>query len=132
MNILVFLYLVVPVIVCILAVMTRETELPDNLNEKGLSRTLIKIAFFLCRKLRGHGRERNHKRVMGYLSILDKSSKVEESLEVYYAHKISVAMMLLLAGSVLSILIHFSSVNETTLGKSGIITRNEPGNGAEF
>lgn len=131
MNILVLLYLVVPVIVCILAVMTRETEIPDNLNEKGLSRTLIKIAFFLCRKLRGHGRERNHKKVMGYLSVLDKSSKAEESLEVYYAHKISVAMMLLLAGSVLSILIHFSSVNETFLGESGVITRNEPGNGEQ-
>ena len=129
----VFLYCVIPGLTILLCFLGKDIELPKGMQEKGVSRLLLKASIFIYQNIYLRlFRKRQmtwENDVRANLSMLSHKKNIEELETAYYIRKISLLLVMLLSGSFLSMMVYFSSENEKVLDQSGRIARNESGGG---
>ncbi|SEL66219.1 Type II secretion system (T2SS), protein F [Butyrivibrio sp. ob235] len=135
MRILMVIYMVIPVFIGLLLILSFDERIPDTEGEKpeGIEKIFLKTASYIFRRfveknrlfLKSHGR----RRVRENLQKLDSEADVQKRLSDYYIKKISVVLIIVFLGSLLSLLSCFSSRRNTSLNSEGEVIRSDYGKG---
>ena len=124
-----FLYLIFPLGIFVLWIFSRKTELPFDMEETGISREFLKISLFVFKKLSINDRFSSGEKVRSYLRTLGNRKNVEKAETEYYIRKISIVLIMAVAGSFLSSLMYLSTVMGTDVYKTQELKRNDYGDG---
>lgn len=124
-----FLYFIFPVGIFVLWIFARKEELPSDMEENGISREFLKIALFIFKKLPIRDRFSFGEKVRSYLRTLGNRKNVEKAETEYYIRKISIVLIMAVAGSFLSTLMYLSTMMGTDVYKTQELKRNACGEG---
>ena len=124
MSKLFFLYLIVPLSMLILWILSRDAELPDRIEDTGISRAFLKISMFIYKKIRGRIRFFSGEKIRIYLGILEQKKDLESLETEYFIRKISIVLLMATAGSFLSLMLCISAANNGKLTEDGKLKRN--------
>lgn len=125
----IFLYLAIPAGTLILWFLSREYELLPGMEETGISREILKISLFIFNKLFKNKMSFAGEKVRGYLKTLNDKRDIERVETEYYIRKISIVILMALAGSFLSILMYFSQGSSAKLIQGKELQRSDSGDG---
>ncbi|RKM54986.1 hypothetical protein D6853_12200 [Butyrivibrio sp. X503] len=125
----IFLYLAIPVSVLIIWFISKEYELPEGMEETGITREILKVSLFIFNKLFKNKMSFAGEKVRGYLKTLNDKRDIERVETEYYIRKISIVILMALAGSFLSILMYVSQGSSIKLIEGKELQRNEGGDG---
>ncbi|WP_207649930.1 type II secretion system F family protein [Butyrivibrio proteoclasticus] len=109
--------------------MAKEMTLPAGINEEGISREFLKIALFIYEKLCSKKRPIEEGRIRGYLAALHNRKDIEQMETEYFIRKISIVLVIVLAGCFLAAAMFISSRNSKFLEGGNIIHRKNYGEG---
>ena len=123
------LYLAIPLGIFILWFLSKEYELPSGMEETGITREVLKISLFIFNKLFKNRMSFAGEKVRGYLKTLNDKRDIERVETEYYIRKISIVILMALAGSFLSILMYVSQGSSEKLIEGKELRRNEDGDG---
>ena len=124
-----FLYLIFPVGIFVLWILARGEVLPSDMEETGISREFLKIALFVFKRLPIRDRFSFGEKVRSYLRTLGNRKNVEKAETEYYIRKISIVLIMAVAGSFLSALMYLSTMMGTEVYKTQELKRNTSGDG---
>ena len=124
-----FFYLIFPVGIFVLWILARKEELPSDMEETGISREFLKISLFVFKRLPIRDRFSFGEKVRSYLRTLGNRKNVEKAETEYYIRKISIVLIMAVAGSVLSSLMYLSTMMGTEVYKTQELKRNASGDG---
>ena len=124
-----FLYLIFPVGIFVLWILARGEVLPSDMEETGISREFLKIALFVFKRLPIRDRFSFGEKVRSYLRTLGNRKNVEKAETEYYIRKISIVLIMAVAGSFLSALMYLSTMMGTEVYKTQELKRNTGGDG---
>lgn len=124
-----FLYLIFPVGIFVLWILARGEVLPSDMEETGISREFLKIALFVFKRLPIRDRFSFGEKVRSYLRTLGNRKNVEKAETEYYIRKISIVLIMAVAGSFLSTLMYLSTMMGTEVYKTQELKRNTGGDG---
>ncbi|WP_155832669.1 immunoglobulin-like domain-containing protein [Butyrivibrio sp. AE3006] len=123
------LYLMIPAYMGLLYILSAEEKLPTGLPADGVSTFFNKIAAFLYRrflkKSKSFYRSPSRKNVERGLKALNSKKDVEKEQAKYYIKKISMALMLITAGSIIAALCYFQSRRSDAFDENGFLIRND-------
>ena len=125
----IFIYSIPVIILFFLWLMAKDLELPEGMMEEGLNREFMKISLFIYRKFCKKKRPLEAKKIRGYLSTLSNRKDIEQLEAEYFIKKISVVLLVVLAGSFLSAMLFISSKNSKSLEDGRVLYRNSYGEG---
>lgn len=123
------LYLAIPASVLIIWLLSKDYELPPGMEETGISREVLKISLFIFNKLFKNKMSFAGEKVRGYLKTLNDKRDIERVETEYYIRKISIVILMALAGSFLSILMYASQGSSEKLIEGKELQRNNDGDG---
>ena len=72
MSKLAFTYLIFPVVMLILWFFSKDLELPQGIEDTGISRAYLKISLFIFRNIRGRVRSFSSEKIRMYLGTLEQ------------------------------------------------------------
>ena len=123
------IYLFIPVGLFIVWLFAKDLELPSGIKEDGISRAFLKISLFLYTKLFKKKRPLESEEIRGYLSVLNNRKDIEQMETEYFIRKISIFLVMVVAGCFLSLMMTIASAGDTRLDEERTIYRNEYGEG---
>ncbi len=124
------IYFSILVIMVALAVISAKQELPPGIKEDGISRTFLKMSLYLYNIFFSKKRRREGERIRGYLSVLNNRKDIEQMEIEYFIRKICVVLVMVAAGSLLSLMMVFANKNDSNIEEESSIYRNGYGEGA--
>ena len=127
----VFVYLIIPALLLILWILSKDTVVDFEVKEEGISRELLKISLFLYQKIKGKKRFSWEQKVRGYLTTLNGSRNPEKAISYYYAQKISIVLLLAACGSFLSLALYITGASDSAIKDGYVVDRNVPGDGTK-
>jgi hypothetical protein len=127
----IILYLIIPAMLLVLWLLARKTEIPEGINEKGISRELFKMSLFIYQRMQKSRRFILYapETVRTNLSMLNNPKDFEKTQMEYYVRKISMAILLIGAGSIIATLLHFGAMQSSILDDEGNLLRKSYGEG---
>ena len=135
MKILIVLYIVIIVFIVLLVLISLDERLPAEGGSvpEGIEKLFMKTAAYVYRRfikknrlfLKSPGR----RNVRENLQRLDSEADINKSLNAYYIKKISIVLIIIVLGSMLSLLSCYSAVRKNSLTKNGELIREDYGKG---
>lgn len=128
----IFLYGVIPVLSLVLWFLSKKTTLPEEVEETGISRELLRISLYIYKKLVGSRKFMflAPEAVRTNLKQLNNPKDFEGLQTAYYIRKISLVILLMNAGSILALLMYLNVVFSSNLDKEGNLSRRSYGEGS--
>ncbi|WP_026517795.1 type II secretion system F family protein [Butyrivibrio sp. MC2021] len=126
------LYGAVPALSVALWFLARKTTLPEEIDETGISRELLRMSLFLYKKLVGSKKFRflEPEAVRTNLRQLNNPRDMGSLQTGYYIRKLSLVLLLANAGSILALLMHLSVVFSSNIDDEGRLLRRDYGEGS--
>ena len=125
------IYMLFPIITLVLGILARNTPLPEGNADSFVTRHLQRISIFLYRSFNKKKKLPGAERVRSCLPVVYGGKNIKELEEEYYAGKISIVLLMALAGSLLSAMLFLSSIHDTDVEEGRLIKRNAPGEGEQ-
>lgn len=126
-------YLIFPVYMVLLMIMSANEELPSEFTEKGILRSFLKVAAMLHRKFVSSShlymRSRGRRRVQDNLKVLSPGSDIKKSLESYYIRKAGLVLMIIFIGCILATLSSYNNAGSELIPEDRILNRKDYGEG---
>ncbi len=124
MSRMIFVYLIVPIGLFILFLLSRDKELPSGMEESGISRAYLKMSLFVYEKVKGRVKSFSAEKIRMYLATLKQKKDLEEAEAEYFIRKISIVLMMATAGCFLSIMMCLSIGSKSYIDENGTAKRN--------
>ncbi len=126
-----YIYFIFPVLTICAWVFARKTPVPDDFEESAVTRELYRISLFLYDLIIGKKTMPGADKVRACFTTLHTGKDLRKLEREYYAHKISMVILMAIVGSFLAFLLHYSSVNDQAVEEGGVIKRTAPGEGQQ-
>ena len=97
---------------------SRKEELPEGVEETGISRAFLKMSLFIYKRIKGRMRSFSSEKIRRYLGTLRLQKDLDRAETEYFIRKISIVLIMATAGSFLSI------TTCVAAGRSGHITED--------
>jgi hypothetical protein len=127
------LYLVIPLYMMLLALLSSDESIPEEEATSGIEKLFMKTASYIYRRFLRKNRfflsSPGRRHVKDNLIKLDSEGDINKKLSSYYIKKISTMLILIFMGSMLAILAAYSSGRESNLNAEGEIMRSDYGKG---
>ncbi len=124
------LYVLILVVVLVLWILSSNMELPPGIKEDGVSRVFLKMSFYIYKKFFAKKKRQDGERIRGYLSVLNNRRDIEQMEIEYFVRKICIALVMVTAGALLSIMLVIANKNESSFETQNSIYRNGYGEGS--
>ncbi len=126
------IYMIIPAMFFVLWLFSRGLELPEGINETGISREFLKVALFIYWKMQKSRRFLffTPESVRSNLKALNNPKDFDRVQTEYFIRKISLAILLVTVGSFLALLMHVSVIKGANIDEEGRLVRNSYGEGA--
>ncbi len=124
MSRMVIVYLIMPVLMLVLFILSKDMELPPDIQDTGISRAFLKISLFIYQKFSGVNRSFSREKIRIYLGTLQHKKDMESTETEYFIRKISIVLMMATAGSFLSLMMCLGSLGDSSPLKEGTVARN--------
>lgn len=95
------------------------------------TRKLNKLSLLIYRKFIRKRQLPGAENVRACLLALYDTRNLKEIEENYYVNKISVVLLVLMAGGFLSLMLHFSTIHDTSVEEGNAVRRGNPGDGEQ-
>ncbi len=118
-----FIYLIYPLVILILIILSKDTELPPGIEDTGISRIYLKISMYLFKWFKKRKRTYSVEKIRVYLSCLYHRKDMDNAEAEYFIRKISIALLLGTAGSFLSFMLSISAGNGGQINPDNTLTR---------
>ncbi len=125
------IYMIFPVATLMLGIFARNIPLPDSASDSFVTKQLQKISIFLYRLFFKKKKIPGSERVRSILPAIYEGKDIKEIEEEYYAGKISIAILMALAGSFLAMMLFLSSAKDMNVEEGGLVNRLAPGEGEQ-
>ena len=96
-----------------------------------ITRYLNKLSLLIYRKIVRKKQMPGAENVRICLSALYDTKNLKEIEENYYVNKISVILLVLIAGGFLALMLHFSTISDTSVEEGNLVKRRTPGEGEQ-
>lgn len=103
----------------------------DISQDSFFTRNLNKLSLLIYRKFLRKRQLPGAENVRACLSALYDTRNLKEVEENYYVNKISVVLLVLIAGGFLALMLHFSTIHDTNVEDGNAIRRKSPGQGEQ-
>ncbi len=128
-------YLMIPIYMGLLYMLSAEEKLPKDFTETGIQRGFQKIAAYIFRRFlsgsRTFRRSPSGRKVQTDLKTLNSKADIKAEETAYYIKKISTILMLFTVGSILATVSYISARRTDTLSEEGKIIRGDYGENEE-
>ncbi|MCR5771778.1 MAG: type II secretion system F family protein [Butyrivibrio sp.] len=121
------IYALVLLAIVVLCILAREEELPDGIDDTGISGAVYRAAGFIYTRFIRRKRTLEVSRIKNDLSTLTPTNKGEEQAAEYYIKKIGLSIIVIAAGCIMAIFIALSSNKEQILDSSTGLSRSDYG-----
>ena len=101
-----------------------DIDLPDDLEETGISRAYLRISLYIYRFLKKHFRRFRSEEIREYLASTTQGRDVSKEETKYFIRKISIVLIMATAGFLLAFLMCIKSGSSGLIDESGRIERN--------
>ena len=119
-----FIYLILPAVVLVLWILSRNLALPPGMEESGISREFLKISLCIYNLAKKRIRSFSGERIRIYLAAMEQRKDLDNAECEYFIRKISIVLMMAVAGSFLAMMMSISAHKSTLINDSGEIERN--------
>ena len=109
----------------------RRKNSSDGMQDGYITRNLNKISLFIYQKLIRKKSMPGAENVRTYLSSFYDSRELDKIEENYYVNKISIVLLVIIAGCFLSLMLHISTIHNTLIEDGDVIKRRLPGEGEQ-
>ncbi len=123
MSKLIFIYLIFPAALIALFLLSKDLELPDTMEETGISRVFLKMSLFIYQKIRHRIKSISGEKIRLYLGTLWQRKDLETAETEYFIRKISIVLLMATAGSFLSLMLCVSSGKSSHIKEGSVIER---------
>ncbi len=96
-----------------------------------ITRNLYKVSLLIYRKLIRKKQMPGAENVRACLSALYDTGDLNEIEEDYYANKISIVLLVVIAGCFLALMLHLSTIHNTLVEDGNVVRRRLPGKGEQ-
>lgn len=127
MSKLAFTYLIFPLVMLILWFISKDLELPQGIEDTGISRAYLKISLFIFRNIRGRVRSFSSEKIHMYLGTLEQKKDLDSAETEYFIRKISVVLLMASAGCFLAFMMAIGAGQSSKINEGGVIERNSFG-----
>ncbi|MCR5670972.1 MAG: hypothetical protein K6G10_08205, partial [Butyrivibrio sp.] len=127
MSKLAFTYLIFPLVMLILWFLSKDLELPQGIEDTGISRAYLKISLFIFRNIRGRVRSFSSEKIRMYLGTLEQKKDLDSAETEYFIRKISVVLLMASAGCFLAFMMAIGAGQSSKINEGGVIERNSFG-----
>lgn len=124
---LIYVYLIFPAAIAVLGVLSRDLVLPPGIEETGISRFFLKISLWIYMRIKNRIRSFTSGKIRLYIATLEQRKDLEEAETEYFIRKISIVLMMAMAGSFLSMMMCISTSRGGHLTEEATLIRNEFG-----
>ncbi len=125
------IYLIIPLYMGLLYALAADEKFAENMGQKGLQRAFLKIASFIYRKfLEDNGfflKSKSKRRVHESMKTLNSQTDINDKVKAYYIEKISVVLMVIVLGSLVSATSFITARRSTIFDEEGRLIRGEYG-----
>ncbi|WP_026521462.1 type II secretion system F family protein [Butyrivibrio sp. VCB2001] len=127
MSKLAFTYLIFPLAMLILWFFSKDLELPQGIEDTGISRAYLKISLFIFRNIRGRVRSFSSEKIRMYLGTLEQKKDLDSAETEYFIRKISVVLLMASAGCFLAFMMAIGAGQSSKINNGRVIERNSFG-----
>ncbi|MCR5404863.1 MAG: type II secretion system F family protein [Butyrivibrio sp.] len=120
----VIIYLLFPAAMVVLAIVSKNEALPSGIEETGISRIFLKISMWIYLRVRNRVKSFSSQKIRLYIKTLEQRKDLEEAETEYFIRKISVVLMMAVAGSFLSMMMCLSTARGGHLEEGDSLKRN--------
>ncbi len=126
-------YLIFPVYMAFLMIISADEELPPEFTEKGIQRSFLKVASLLHRKFVStshlYMRSRGRRKVQDNLKVLSPGSDIKKTLTNYYIRKTGIILMIISIGCILATFSSYNNAGSELMPEDRILGRKDYGQG---
>ncbi len=122
-----FIYLILPGVMIILWILSKDLALPPGITESGISRAFIRMSLYIYKVIKKRFTSFSGEKIRMYLKVLEQRKDLDNAETEYFIRKISIVLMMATAGSFLAMMMSISAHGSTVINAGGTIERNEYG-----
>ncbi|MCR5156059.1 MAG: hypothetical protein K6C96_05215 [Butyrivibrio sp.] len=122
-----YLYGVFPLVIFVLLFLSRDLELPPDMEETGISRAFLKVSLFLYRRLKGRIKSASSEKIRVYLRTLEQRKDMENAETEYFIRKIGIVLIMAFAGNLLALAASLGAGSVSHFDEEGRIKRGSYG-----
>ncbi len=127
MSKMIFVYLIFPAALIALFLLSKDLEIPETMEETGISRVFLKMSLFIYQKVRGRIKSFSGEKIRQSLATLQQRKDLDTAETEYFIRKISIVLIMATAGSFLSIMMCLGAGKSSHITNEGAIERGEFG-----
>lgn len=120
----IIIYLLFPAAVLVLGILSKDTKLPPGIEETGVSRFFLRISMWIYQRIKSRVKTFSSQKIRLYIKTLEQRKDLEEAETEYFIRKISVVLMMAMAGSFLSMMMCLSTAKGGHLEDGESLKRN--------
>ena len=121
------LYLIFPLLMLVLFILSKELELPPEIEDTGISRAYLRIALYIYKNIRKRVRSFSSEKIRMYLGSLDQRKDLDGAETEYFIRKISIVLMMSTAGCFLAFMMAISAGRSSRIKEGDLVTRKSFG-----
>ncbi len=121
------LYLIMPLAMLILFILSKGLKLPGSIEDTGMSRAFLKISLYIYQHVKGRKFSFSRDNIRNYLVTMENKKDIESLETEYFVRKISIVLMMATAGSFLSLMMCISAGSGGRITTEGTLPRNDFG-----
>ena len=87
MSKMIYFYLIFPLFILILYFFSREEELPDGMEETGISRAFLKMSLFIYKRVQKRVKSFSSEKIRLYLGMLQQRKDLDRAETEYFIRK---------------------------------------------
>ena len=111
----------------VLAFLSKDLELPEQIEDTGISRVFLKISLLIYNALGSRTKLFSGEKIRLYLKTLEQKKDLKGSETEYFIRKISIVLLMATAGSFLSFMMSLSVSRSGNITEEGALIRSEYG-----
>lgn len=127
MSKMIYFYLIFPLFILILYFFSREEELPDGMEETGISRAFLKMSLFIYKRVQKRVKSFSSEKIRLYLGMLQQRKDLDRAETEYFIRKISIVLLMATAGSFLSIMTCLGAGRSSHISEDNALVRGSFG-----
>ena len=111
----------------VLFILSKELELPPEIEDTGISRAYLRIALYIYKNIRKRVRSFSSEKIRMYLGSLDQRKDLDGAETEYFIRKISIVLMMSTAGCFLAFMMAISAGRSSRIKEGDLVTRKSFG-----